>query len=284
MGSRDYKFLDEYTSLIEQYYAGKITNLDFKKEAEKSRKIINNWVEDQTNNQIKDLIPPRVLNPRTRLVLTNAIYFKGTWLKQFDKKNTKEQDFRISPGDTVKVPMMSLTGEETEFNYAKTEELQILELPYDGEELSMLILLPKEDDLNPLEKSLDAEKLIEWKNMLRKQEIDVYMPKFTFETKYLLPETLKAMGMPTAFSMAADFSGMDGTRKLFISNVIHQAFVEVNEEGTEAAAATAVVMEITSVGSDPRNMFRADHPFIFIIQQKDSGNILFLGRVTNPIL
>ncbi|GAG31323.1 unnamed protein product, partial [marine sediment metagenome] len=203
----DYLFLDEYMGLIQQYYAGKITNLDFEKETEKSRKIINDWVEAQTKNKITDLIPKGALSAMTRLVLTNAIYFKGIWVKQFDKKDTREQNFRISPGNTVKVPMMSLTGKEAKFNYAETEKLQILEMPYEGEELSMLVLLPKEDSLESLEESLDAEKLSGWKDILREQQVNVYIPKFTFETKYFLAKNLQNMGMPAAFSMDADFSG-----------------------------------------------------------------------------
>jgi len=276
----DYKFLDNYFNTIEQYYDGKVTNLDFVTETEKSRITINTWVENQTNNKIKDLIPQGVLDEYTRLVLTNAIYFKGKWAKQFDKENTREADFKVTPGKTVKVQMMSLTGEEAKFNYTETEKLQILELPYDGGELSMLILLPKEDNLQTIEESLTLEKLSEWNSNLREQEVNVYLPKFTFETKYFMKETLEEMGMPTAFSMDANFSGMDGTDQLYISNVIHQAFVEVNEEGTEAAAATVVVM--TEKGISQNKIFLADHPFIFIIQEKETGNILFLGRVADP--
>lgn len=278
---KDYKFLEDYTTAVEKYYGGKVTNLDFVGETEKSRKIINSWVEDQTNNKIKDIIPQGAINALTRLVLTNAIYFKGTWIKQFDKKNTRDEDFRISPGNTVQAPMMRLTGKEAKFNYAETEELQLLEMLYEGEELSMLVILPKEDNLTSLEESLDIEKLAEWKNMLREQRVNVYMPKFKFETKYFMADTLSKMGMPSAFSAYnADFSGMDGTGNLFISSVIHQAFVEVNEEGTEAAAATVVVMTMAAAPSFKE--FRADHPFMFIIQQKDSGNILFLGKVIDP--
>jgi serpin B len=164
-------------------------------------------------------------------------------------------------------------------DYAETEDLQILELPYKGEELSMLVLLPKENDIDSLEQNLNINKLSEWKNMLEEQSVDVFLPKFKFETKYMMAPTLSDMGMPTAFSGSADFSGIANTG-LFISQVIHQAFVDVNEEGTEAAAATAVMM--TDSLPPPKPLFRADHPFIFIIQQKETGNILFLGRVINP--
>ncbi len=279
----DYKFLDEYFKTVERSYGGKVTNLDFVKETEKSRQTINSWVENQTNNKIKNLIPQGVLNDMTRLVLTNAIYFKGTWANQFDKKNTREADFRVNPEKNVKVQMMSLTGEKAIFNYTETEELQILELPYEGNELLMLVILPKGDNLTFIENSICVKNLSEWQNNLRENHVDVYLPKFKFEIKYSLSETLKEMGMPTAFSndaAAPDFSGIDGTHELFISEVIHQAFVEVNEEGTEAAAATAVVMRGGSIHEN--KIFYADHPFIFIIQDKKTGNILFLGRVTDP--
>jgi len=277
---KDYKFLEEYTNTIERYYGGKVTNLDFIGESEKSRKTINTWIEDHTNNKIKDLIPQGALNACTELVLTNAIYFKGTWVKQFDKKETQDEDFRTSSGQTVKVPMMRSTGDDAKFNYAETDKIQILEMDYEGEDLSMLILLPKGDKLGDLEETITPEKLSGWRKMLNEQRVDIYIPQFKFETKYFMVETLTEMGMPTAFNSGANFSGMDGTTSLFIQNVIHQAFVEVNEEGTEAAAATAVIVGIESVQIIP--VFRADHPFIFTIQQKDTGNLLFLGRVSEP--
>lgn len=277
---KDYKFLEEYINTIEKYYVGKVTNIDFINATEDARVTINKWVEEQTNNKIKDLIPVGVLNTLTRLVLTNTIYFKGLWIKQFDKEETGEEDFKVSPEKTVKVDMMRLTGEEATFNYAETEELQILEMFYEGEDLSMLIILPKESDLNSLEDSFSLEKLYELRNNLGEQRVDVYIPKFKFETKYFMVKTLEEMGMPTAFSMDADFSGMDGTTDLFIANVIHQAFVDVNEEGTEAAAATGVVMELKAIM--PGAVFKADHPFIFMIQERETGNILFLGRVVDP--
>ena len=277
---KDFTFLQEYFNTIDQYYGGKVTNLDFIGETEKSRKIINDWVEDQTNDKIKDLIPPNAVNSLTRLVLTNAVYFKGDWVLKFDKRKTTETDFRVSSSKTVQVPMMSLTGEKAKFNYAEDEQLQIIELPYEGNELSMLVLLPKEDNLQALEDSLSPEQLNAWRDTLYETQIDVYLPKFKLETKYFMAQDLEQMGMPTAFQWpGADFSGMTGKDDLFISAVIHQAFVEVNEEGTEAAAATAVVM---TMGMAMPNEFRADHPFIFIIQQKDTGNILFLGKITDP--
>ncbi|MBN2015078.1 MAG: serpin family protein [Candidatus Altiarchaeota archaeon] len=279
---RDFVFLPEYFKVVEEYYSGKATNLDFVLETEKSRMTINSWVEEHTNDKIKDLIPSGAITPLTRLVLTNAIYFKGTWVKQFNESLTEERDFRVGGEKTVKVDMMSMFMED--FNYTETADAQILELPYSGGELSMLILLPKDDDITSLEESLSAEKLSAWRKALREEKIDeLYLPRFKFETKYFMAETLKAMGMLTAFSYEADFSGMDGKRDLYISSVIHQAFVGVNEEGTEAAAATAVIMTLSATPEpQERIIFNADHPFIFIIQQKSSGNILFLGRVSDP--
>ena len=181
----DFQLLEEYQNTIEKYYGGKVTPLDYAKDSEGSRQIINRWVEDQTEGKIKDLIPPGFLKPSTVLVLTNAIYFKGNWLFQFDPKETKEEDFKTSSGKIVKVPMMRLVDTDKKFNYAETEDFQILELPYDGKDLSMLIILPKENKLEKIEKKLSAEKLSEWKGMLKEQKVDIYLPKFKFETKYL---------------------------------------------------------------------------------------------------
>ncbi len=292
---KDYPLLEDYTSRVEKYYGGKAANVDFVRETDKSRKTINSFIEKQTNNKIKDLLPPDSLNPLTRLVITNAIYFKGTWEWEFDKKKTREMDFHVTPTKTVKTPMM-YTEPKARFKYADLENLQILELPYKGKKISMLILLPKQGEgydfkthkrttynytLDDIEKDLTAEKLEEWKNQMQETNLDaIYIPKFEFETKYFMKNTLSALGMPTAFTGDADFSGMTGNRDLFISFVVHQAYIKVDEKGTEAAAATAVGMKATALM--PRKIFRADHPFIFIIQEKETGNILFLGRVTDP--
>jgi len=278
---KDYQILKKYLDTIEKYYVGKAKNVDFKGATEEVRKTINRWVENKTNNKIKDLFPRGSLTPLTRLVLTNAIYFKGEWVKQFDKEVTREEKFRIAPNKTVKVPMMRRTDKEAKFNYAETKDLQILEMLYEGQELSMLVLLPKNNDLKSLEKLLTSEKLNQLKNELKEQRVDVYIPKFTFDSKYFLNENLQEMGMPLAFLPdAADFSGIDGTKDLFIQLVVHQAFVDVNEEGTEAAAATGIGLGITSIPQIV--VFRADHPFIFLIQERETGNILFIGRVVNP--
>lgn len=280
---QDYKLLDNYTETIEGYYDGKATNVDFNGATEQTRQTINSWVENKTNDKIKDLFPQGSLGKSTRLALTNAIYFKGTWVKQFNKNDTRDEDFRVRRDKTVKAPMMKRTDKNARFNYAETDGLQILEMPYEGEKLSMLVLLPKNDDLKHLEDSLTLERLNEWKTQLKGQSVEVFVPKFTFTTRYSLNENLKELGMPMAFSDAADFSGIDGTRSLSIQIVVHQAFIDVNEEGTEAAAATGVTFGPTAMpppASVP--IFRADHPFIFIIQERETGNILFFGRVIDP--
>ena len=282
-----YPFLPEYISTADRYYSAQATNLNFISKPDESRITINRWVEEQTEDKIKDLLPAGSINPLTRLVITNAIYFKGTWVKQFDEKKTTEEDFHTGTGSTVRVPMMQRTDENATYGYAERGDLQVLQMPYEsdsGKQLSMLVLLPKDTDLATVERSFNVTTIAELRQNLTSQRVMVYFPKFTMETKYSLPRTLSAMGMPIAFTGAADFSGMDGTRNLFIDDVIHQAFVDVNEEGTEAAAATAGVMTMSSMlVEEPVPVFRADHPFIFLIQDNETGNILFLGRMANPV-
>lgn len=276
---QNYKLLEDYLSTVEKYYGGKAANLDFAGEPEKSRQTINTFIEEQTANRIKNLIPQGILDAATRLVLTNAIYFKGTWVWEFDKADTREQDFKITPTNVIRAPMMHMDNEKAKFNYGDIGDLQILELPYKGDEISMLVLLPT-GNLDAIEPNLTTEKLNEWKSQMKEEKLDaISLPKFEFDTKYFMKETLSAMGMPAAF-VNADFSGMDGTKNLFIDQVIHQAFVKVDEEGTEAAGATAVIMKGSAVLQ--RKVFNADHPFIFVIQEKSTGNILFLGRVSDP--
>ncbi|MBP8590857.1 serpin family protein [Candidatus Shapirobacteria bacterium] len=275
---KNFPLLPDFTSRVEKYYGGKTANLDFIKESEKSRQVINDFIGEQTNNKIKDLIPPGSLDNMTRLVLTNAIYFKGTWQWEFDTSDTRNEDFKITVDNIVKVPMMKMNPEKASFNYADTEDAQILELPYKGDKISMLVILPTKD-LASIESSLTAEKLNEYKSKMKETKLEsISLPKFEFGTKYFMKDALSALGMPTAFSESADFSGITGKEDLYINFVIHQAYVKVDEKGTEAAGATAVGIE--TVADVPR--FNANHPFIFIIQEKDTGNILFLGRVINP--
>lgn len=274
----DYPLLEEYLSTIDRYYVGRAGNVDFRWATEQARQTINGWVQDETNNKIRDLLPPGSLDPSTRLFLTNAIYFEGAWVTQFPVSETQEQDFRVSEGQTVRVPMMNLLGHYgAVFNYFEDENLQVLEMKYDSGDLSMLILLPKNGNLTSLEDSLTLEHLNQWRNGLTEQRVDVSIPRFTFTAEYSLARNLAEMGMPTAFSGAADFSGIDGTRNLCIQYVVHQAFIDVNEKGTEGAAATGVGMCLMLPP-----LFLANHPFMFLIQDRGTGNILFLGRVIDP--
>lgn len=278
---KNFSFLPTYFETVEKYYGGRVTGLDFVSETEKSRQLINRWVEEQTRERIKDLIPQGVLNSLTRLVLTNAIYFKGRWEKPFPKEKTAEQDFRVSKEKVVRVPFMQL--KEVSFNYLENDILQAVELPYAGEKISTVILLPR-GELGDLNTFLNRESWQELKRNLRPRTMDVYLPRFKFETKYLLggeSGVLARMGMPSAFSeVKANLSGMTGKPDLYVTEVVHQAVVEVNEEGTEAAAATGAVVGLKAVMERP--VFRADHPFIFLIQERQTGAILFLGRVVNP--
>ena len=274
-----FQILDEYKDLTETDYLSKTENLDFVTYPEESRQTINSWVEEKTNDKIKDLLPQGSINDMTRAVITNAVYFLGNWTVQFDEKLTKEDDFKISEQQTVKVPMMNV---EQHFNYGSTDDLQILQMSYKGEDLSMFVLLPKDNDLVSLEQKLSVENLNEWKGALIKKQVNVYLPKFKLETEYSLNENLAQMGMRSVFEPGiANLSGINGNTDLYVTGVFHKAFVAVDEKGTEAAAATGIVVGTTSVGPQPE-IFRADHPFIFLIQDERTGLILFMGKVVDP--
>lgn len=278
---KNYPFIEEYFKIVEDVYDGRVTNLDFKTKKEKARLTINRWVEDKTNDKIKDLIPQGILSPETRLVLTNAVYFHADWMQPFSKESTKEGIFTLTSGCEIKNPMMHQTGH---FNYGETDRIQILEMDYRGRDLSMLIILPKKNNIGETESIFGTEKLNTWKKAMKYERVRVVLPKFKFETKTFMVDDLKEMGMTTAFTYPdADFTGMSPTGELYINKVIHQTFVEVAEYGTEAAAATAVTMKVTSaIPQEQPKIFQADHPFLFIIQQKQSGHILFMGRMSNP--
>jgi len=279
---KDYPFLSSYLALLEKYYGGKARNLDFVNETEKSRQIINQYIEEETNKKIKNLIPEDSISPMTRLVLTNAIYFKGVWLWNFDEKMTNNEKFFIRPDFSVEVPVMNMRPEEAEFNYYEDETVQVLELPYKGGKIMMIVVLPRQilsdRDLLSFESSLTEEKLKAYQTKMEKTKLDaIALPKFKLRTNYFLNENLIDLGMPTAFSERADFSKITGKKDFSISTVIHQAFVEVDEKGTEAAATTAAFI-FESMGK----IFRADHPFLFYILDKETGTILFFGRVVDP--
>lgn len=278
---KGYSFTTEYLTLSKKYYGVRITPLDYRQAVEEARKIINQWVEEKTKDKIKNLIKPGILNPLTRLVLVNAIYFKGNWASQFDEKRTRDETFYLLSGKRVQAHMMA---QKEEFRYAKKESLQVLELPYVGADLSMIVLLPgKTDGLPELERHLTPGTLMEWIAGLRKQKVQVFLPKFKMTSQFRLDQTLIAMGMRDAFDPGkANFAGMDGQHNwLYIGAVIHKAFVDVNEEGTEAAAATAVAMRV-KMARPTSPIFRADHPFIFLIRDNKTGSILFIGRVLDP--
>ena len=278
-GQKDYKFLPDFLTLVKTNYDGNLEQVDFKTQTEEARKTINSWVENKTKDKIKELIKPGTLDSMTRLILTNAIYFKGKWESQFKPEQTQDAPFTLLGGQNVNAPMMHQTGK---FGYMETDILQALEMPYVNNDLSMVVLLPKKaDGVKDLEKELVSDNLTGWLARIHKREVQVFFPRFKMTSEFELAKVLGAMGMPDAFSGKADFSGMTGNRDLFISAVIHKAYVEVNEEGTEAAAATGVTMKLTSIPT-PSPVFRADHPFIFLIRDNQTGSILFLGRVANP--
>lgn len=275
-----YGFQMRFSVLIERDYKGKIFGADFIKDAEEARRNINEWVEHKTREKIKGLLKEGTIGQDTRLVLTNAIYFKGKWSSPFNEKMTTEQSFYLSDGNETPVKMMKQTSR---FRYARGENMESLELPYAGNELSMIIFLPaKGIKLQDFKENINTEGLSGWLNAIDEKRVEVHLPRFTMTWEKELNGILKSMGMVKAFSDSADFSGMTGREDLMVSNVVHKAFVEVNEEGTEAAAATGVGMKLTSVEPEPPIVFKADRPFVFLIIDKATGSILFLGRVENP--
>jgi serpin B len=272
----DYVLLKEFVSLAEDTYGARVAPVDYRYPSAASE-VINAWVEDETAGKITDLVTPSVLGSLTVLVLANAIYFKGAWASEFDPASTKDIPFWVTPEDARDVPMMA---QQRRFRYGETESLQVLELPYVGGSVSMVVLLPKErDGLAQLESALTGDNLARWTSHLRARKIPVYLPRLKMSQSFRLENALTSMGMGDAFG-AADFSGMDGSKGLFISAALHKAYLDLDEEGTEAAAATAVVVS-RSMGPRPLT-FRADHPFVFLIRENSTGSILFLGRVANP--
>jgi serpin B len=282
-GQAGYHFLPDFLEVLKSNYGAGLQEVNFKTDAEGAREKINDWVEKKTMGKIVDLLTPGVLTGGTRLVLTNAIYFKGTWTDKFEKSATQEEVFHSTASEEEKVPMMHRTGK---YAYAEGKNYQALKLGYAGGELSMIVLLPREIGALPeIEKELGtAEGLSELMWNFDSKEVVVSMPKFKLEQKFELGPVLAAMGMKSAFGAGADFSGMTGRKDLAISNVIHKAFVDVNEEGTEAAAATAVVMRTLAIARPiaPPPVFKVDHPFVFLIRDEGSGAVLFMGRVVTP--
>uniref|UniRef100_K9IJG1 Putative serpin n=1 Tax=Desmodus rotundus TaxID=9430 RepID=K9IJG1_DESRO len=285
-GEKTYNFLPEFLASTQKMYGAELASVDFQHASEDARKVINEWVKGQTEGKIPELLAAGVVDNMTKLVLVNAIYFKGNWQKKFSKKATTNVPFRLNKKDTKTVKMM-YQKEEFPYGYIKDLKCRILELPYQGKELSMVILLPDdiEDEstgLKKIEEQLTLEKLHEWtkpENM-HSIEVNVHLPKFKLEESYNLNSHLAQLGIEDLFNSKADLSGMSGTRDLFISKIIHKSFVEVNEEGTEAAAATAGIATFCALTFEEN--FVADHPFIFFIRHNPSANILFLGRLSSP--
>jgi len=277
-GQEDYKFLAEFLDVLAENYGAGLRLLDFVNAPEESRITINDWVSDHTEGRIEDLLPQGVIDALTRLVLTNAIYFNAAWLNPFSEDMTSDGTFHLLDGGEVIVPMMSQTES---FGYAEGEGYQAVELPYDGSELSMVIMLPQAGQFGAFEGSLNADLVDTIMKGLEYRQVALTMPKFEFESDFSLVNTLAAMGMPVAFSAAADFSGMTGTRDLFIAEILHKAFVSVDEAGTAAAAATAVVMKLTATPEEPVEVM-VDRPFVFLIRDIETGAILFVGRAVNP--
>jgi serine protease inhibitor len=278
-GQKDYGFLPDFLKISADLYQAGLKEVDFINDTDGARKAINAWVEKATNDKIKDLIKPGILSVDTRLVLTNAIYFKAAWLRPFSPKATKPGEFTTSAGKKVKVPMMHA---KLRTNYFNDGGVLGVELPYENHELSMIALMPKKaGGLADLEKELTNIQLKKWLSKLSDHQVQVSLPRFKVTAEFHLNDVLKQLGMKDAFERSrADFSGMTTRDKLFISHVVHKAFVDVNEAGTEAAASTAVVMDRTSL--PPPGVFNADHPFIFLIRDAKTGSILFMGRVADP--
>lgn len=276
---KTYQLKKDYLDLNKKYYSANIFSVDFRNDPEKSRVKINDWVKEKTEEKIKDLLAQGTINDLTRLVLTNAIYFLGEWENKFNPKATRDGDFWLDEANKVTAPLMY---QEDIFGYAAGDGIQILEMPYKGESLSMVVFLPqKKDGLKELENSLNPENLEKWLACLKQQKVEIYFPKFKTTQSFNLNDVLKSLGMKEAFTRTANFFNMEPRKELFISDVVHKAFVEVDEKGTEAAAATAVVMELASM---PMNVqvFKADHPFIFIIRERTTDSVLFMGRLANP--
>ncbi len=275
---KGYKIKNEFLTITKDNYNSGLNQINFKK-TEKTRKLINAWVAENTNNKIKELLKIGILEPLTKLVLANAIYFKGDWKDCFKESSTKEQPFFISKKDSVMVPLMH---KEAKYTYYSDSLCKVLKMPYKGNELSMIFLLPlKKHGLSELEENLTNENIYEWLNRGRRTKVIVDIPKFTITSEFELGKTLATMGMPEAFSNKANFTGITNKKDLKLSEVVHKAYIKVDEKGSEAAAATASGMLMMAMPeSEPE--FRADHPFLFIIRDNHYGTILFIGRVMNP--
>ncbi|MBW2700396.1 MAG: serpin family protein [Deltaproteobacteria bacterium] len=278
-GQVGHPFLDDFLDVLAVNYGAGLRLMDFTYDPDACGEVINDWVEEKTEDRIQDLIPPGTLSDMTRLVLVNAIYFNAAWNTPFEEEYTLDAAFTTLAGAEVQVPTMH---QDSDFPYTTDEEVQVVELPYDGEELSMVIMLPAQGQFSAFESSMSLERINGLLDDLQPALVNLSLPRWTFTTPSMkLAQILSDLGMPGAFAGDADFSGMDGQIFLYIGEVIHKAFIAVNEAGTEAAAATAVVMCGNAAPPEPVT-FTADRPFIYMIRDIPTGSILFMGRVTDP--
>lgn len=283
--SHQRKFLDDFVKATRRHYGAEAALSDFVGDPEGSRLAINKWVEEQTAEKIKDLLPDGSIGSLTALVLVNAVYFKGDWMAKFDSRSTHDSMFIVNAQEKANVKMM-FRHDKYRLSVDSTLDCQILQLPYVGDHLAMFVLLPRQlDGLESLEKNLTADRLqeaVHGVSSARLVEVDVSLPKFRLEQSCPLTDVLVALGMGDLFAAGkADLSGMDGGRQLYVSSAVHKAFIDVTEEGSEAAAATAITVNLMCMPADPVE-FVADHPFLFLVADKCSGTILFLGRLARP--
>lgn len=279
-GQAGYGFLETFTELARIHYGAGLHEIDFCTDPEAARREINDWVADRTRQRIIELLSQGTVDAATRLVLVNAIYLLAAWERPFSPESTSIGSFTLSSGESILVSLMTQTAI---FPYACLETVQVLELPYEGEDLSLLVVLPASGTpLSDVEALLTPDALAEWIGALAPTNVTVHLPPFRLRTAISLRDVLVEMGMPLAFSDAADFSGLAGGADLSIDDVVHEAFVEVDEKGTEAAAATAVVIRVTSLPLEPVS-FRADRPFLFLVRHRATGSVLFLGRLVHPL-
>ena len=279
-GQEGFQFLPDFLDVLAENYGAGMMVSDFAGAPDEARVRINDWVAEETEGKIKDLLPPGALDRSTRLVLTNAIYFNASWHWPFSRSNTRVRPFHLAGGGTVDVPMMTETYRD--YGYARGDGYQVVDVPYSWGEMSMTILLPDQGTtLEALEGSLDSDLLDQIVDGIETDYVTLTIPLFEFESEFNLGDTLAGMGMPDAFDDRADFSGMTGSKDLGISRVVHKAFVSVDEMGTEAAAATVVAMVESGPGKEPISV-TVDRPFIFLIRDIGTGTVLFLGRVSNP--
>jgi len=281
-GQVGHTFLEEYLDLLAVNYGAGIHRVDFENATEAARATINEWVSDQTEGKVPELLGAGMLSSSSRLVLTNAVYFNAAWSLPFEASDTVSAPFTLSDGSTIEVPMMN---QITRFAYAKTEDVRVLELGYANSTMAMTILLPEPGALDSFIATLTAERFADLVAGLTSELIALRLPTFSYEASFLLADPLARMGMTTPFrGGVADFSGMDGTQELFIGEVVHKAFVAVDEAGTEAAAATAVIMVGTGAPMEQPTPipFVVDRPFVFVIRDQETGTVLFIGKVMDP--